>query len=69
MSNRSRALLIGSLGGALVGFIGAWFYLRSAGSDDRTDGIRPSPVELLRLGLSIVGIVRQITALGRMRTV
>jgi len=69
MSIRSRALLIGGLGGALVGLIGAWFYLRSAQSDGRSDGAWPPPAKLMRLSLSIVGIVRQIAALGRMARV
>jgi hypothetical protein len=69
MSARSRAFLIGGLGGALVGLIGARFYLRSARRHGRSGGAPPAPTELIKLGLSMVGILRQIAALGRMSSV
>lgn len=65
MKGRARVLLIGGLSGALVGLIGAWLYLRSAQSNRRSDAAPPSSAELVRLGFSIVGVLRQIAALGR----
>ena len=71
MKGRAKVLLIGGLGGMLVGVIGAYLYLRSIGAtgavqgDDRSDPAPLAPMNLFRLGLSIVGILRQIAALGR----
>ena len=65
MKGRARVLLIGGLSGALVGLIGAWLYLRSVQSVRRSDPALPAPAQLVRLGLSIVGVLRQIAALDR----
>ena len=64
MKGRARVFLISGLSGALVGLIGAWLYLRSVQSSRRSDRPLPEPAELIRLGLSIVGILRQIVGPG-----
>jgi hypothetical protein len=58
-------LLTGTLGSALVGPIGAWFYLGNTPRDSRSDCALSTAMVLTRLALSIVGILRQIAALGR----
>lgn len=63
MSIRTRALLTCRPSGAFVGLIGARFYPRSVQRSRREDGIRLAPVDLIKLGLAIVGILRQIAAL------
>jgi hypothetical protein len=68
MSDRGRVLLIGGLSGALIGLAGAWLYLRSARSHSHSAMALPGPTELVKLGFSIVGILRQIAALGRAGT-
>jgi hypothetical protein len=65
MRDRGRAFLIGGLTGALLGLADAWLYLRSAHTIRRSDPALPAPADLIKLGLSIAGILRQISALGR----
>ena len=65
MKDRARVLLIGTIGGAPVGLIGAWFYLQAPQSNHRSGRALPKPARLIRLGLSAVGVVHQIAALGR----
>jgi hypothetical protein len=65
MNSRGRILLIGGLGGALIGLAGAWLYLQSAQRDGKPDLTLPTPADMARLGLSIVGVLRQIAVLGR----
>jgi hypothetical protein len=65
MRDRGRALLIGGLTGALLGLVGAWLYLRSAHTIRRSDRPLPAPADLIKLGLAILGILRQISVLGR----
>lgn len=65
MKGRARVMLVGGLSGALVGLIGAWLYLRTVQSNRRSDPALPTPAELIKLGLSVVGVLRQVTDLGR----
>ncbi|MEA3345411.1 MAG: hypothetical protein U9Q78_04090 [Chloroflexota bacterium] len=60
MKRRARTLLIGGLSGALVGLIGAWLYLQNTQDENRS-----KLVDLFRLGISIVGVLRQVASLGR----
>jgi hypothetical protein len=52
----------GSIAGLLIGFLAAYFYARAADESDNQEGISSSDV--VKLGLTILGIVRQITELG-----
>ena len=63
MKGRARMLLVSGLAGALVGLMGAWLYMRMVRSDGRSG--QSGPAELIRLGLSIVRVLRQIVALSR----
>jgi hypothetical protein len=74
MGSRMRALIIGGVAGAALGVAAAWLFMRSveeealaieeAGEGEvapRTIGVGP----VMRLGVSILGVLRQIVDLGR----
>ena len=75
MGSRMRALIIGGVAGAALGVAAAWLFMRSveeeealaieAGGEEavapRTIGVGP----VMRLGVSILGVLRQIVDLGR----
>lgn len=67
MKHRARVLLIGGLTGALLGLVGAWLYVRMVRSNGRSG--QTAPAELIRLGLSVAGVLRQIVALSRALTI
>jgi hypothetical protein len=62
LSWQARALITGGVVGALVGLGAAYLYIRNveeAGEDPRL-GTR----EAVQLGMSVVGLVRQIASMG-----
>jgi hypothetical protein len=74
MDSRTRALIIGGLAGAALGVAAAWLFIRSAEEEalaieetgegtvaPRTIGVAP----VVRIGISILGVLRQIVELGR----
>lgn len=74
MSVRTKALIIGGVAGAALGVAAAWLFMRSveeealavegAGEEavvPRTIGVG----QVVRLGISILGVLRQIVDLGR----
>jgi hypothetical protein len=75
MSSRTKALVIGSVAGAALGVAAAWLFIRSVEEDEalaieeagegevapRTIGVG----QVVRLGVSILGVLRQIVDLGR----
>jgi hypothetical protein len=75
MSSRTRALIIGSVAGAALGVAAAWLFIRSVEEEEalaiegaaegtvapRSIGVGP----VVRLGISILGVLRQIVDLGR----
>jgi len=65
MRGRVGVWLIGGLGGALLGLLGAWLYLRMARPGRQSPSDSPRVADVVRLVLSIVGVLRQIVALGR----
>ena len=76
MGSRTRALIIGSVAGAALGVAAAWLFIRSIEEEQealalegagegavapRSIGVGP----MVRLGVSILGVLRQIVDLGR----
>nr|MBN1228963.1 hypothetical protein [Anaerolineae bacterium] len=63
---RSRVFLFGGLIGAVLGLISAYFYVRAADEAHGPEGqpITPSSGDTVRLGLSLLSIVRTITEWG-----
>lgn len=67
MSSRTKALIIGSVVGAVLGAAAAWLFIRrveeeaQAEEAARTIGLG----QVVRLGASILGVLRQIVDLGR----
>lgn len=66
MDWRSRVYLLGGVVGIILGLISAHFYVKAA---DETGGQpeTPSSRETVRLGLTLLGIIRTITEWGSRR--
>jgi hypothetical protein len=64
---KTRVLLVGGLIGAGIGIASAYFYVRAAeesGAEGETPPM-PEAGDAVRLGLSLLNIVRTITEWGR----
>ncbi len=64
MNSRTRTLLIGGVMGALVGALAGWLYFNSNVKVDEAGEEQlptPSPGDALKLGLSLLGLLRLIT--------
>ena len=75
MGSRTKALIIGSVAGAALGVAAAWLFMRAVEEEEalaiegaaegavapRTIGVGP----VVRLGISILGVLRQIVDLGQ----
>ena len=76
MGSRMKALIIGGVAGAALGVVAAWLFVRSVEEEQealaiegavegaiapRSIGVGP----VVRLGVSILGVLRQIVDLGR----
>jgi hypothetical protein len=76
MGSRMRTLIIGGVAGAALGVAAAWLFVRSVEEEQealalegagegavapRSVGVGP----VVRLGISILGVLRQIVDLGR----
>ncbi|MCS6870119.1 MAG: hypothetical protein RML95_12180 [Anaerolineae bacterium] len=62
---KTSAYVIGSIIGALFGFLSAHFYTRSA--EENNSGQPPKPIstaDLFRLSLAAIALLRQISDLG-----
>ena len=63
---RPRVFLIGGLIGTMLGVLSAYFYIRAAeqryGSDKPPEA--PGPSDTVKLGISLLSIVRTITEWG-----
>lgn len=65
---KTRIMLIGISMGALFGFISSYLYTRAAEENDNPDAGTAQSIstgQLLGLLLAMVGIVRQISELGK----
>jgi Na+-translocating ferredoxin:NAD+ oxidoreductase RnfE subunit len=59
---RPKVLIIGAVAGALVGMAGAYLFIKQAESRGDRPGI--STGEGMRLGLMLMGVLREVAALG-----
>ena len=63
---KSRILLTGLGLGALVGLLSSYLYARAAEENADADGAEPiSTGQLLATLLAVLGVIRQIAALGK----
>ncbi|MFN8373691.1 MAG: hypothetical protein U0694_12565 [Anaerolineae bacterium] len=65
---KTRAYLMGTLVGTVFGVLSAYLYTRAAEEDTRAGGTAEKRIQtgdLIGLGLAILGIVRQVTELGK----
>ncbi len=73
MTDRNKFLIIGALAGAALGAALAWGYYRQQTTglwttkriEGRTLTVQAGPMDFMRLGLSVFGIVREIQALAK----
>ena len=63
---RTQAYIIGAAGGLLLGLLSAYLYNRAASDYGPAEGQnRIQTGEVLGLALAVLGIVRQVTEMGR----
>ncbi len=65
--NKAQTYALGAMVGALLGMVAAYLYARAA-EEERLGGgdVRPLQVgQIITIGLAVLGIVRQITEMGR----
>jgi H+/Cl- antiporter ClcA len=65
---KMRVYVVGVLAGAVFGIFTSYLYARAAEEDHKGDKAEPRPPstgELLTLGLALLGLVRQISELGK----
>jgi len=60
--NQARYVIEGAVIGAILGALGAWLYVRFAGPSEGGRK-RPNSQKLMRIGWSLIGLVRQILEL------
>lgn len=63
MNSKTQSLLFGGLLGALLGALAGWLYYNSNVEVDEKGSEQleaPTPVNSLKLGLSMLGVLRQI---------
>lgn len=64
MNSRNKTLIIGGLLGSALGILAAWLYVRAAREDEAKPSEAVPPGKMVKLGLSIMEVLRQVTALG-----
>jgi hypothetical protein len=63
VNSKTQSLLVGGLIGGILGALAGWLYYNSnvKVSDEGGEQLEaPTPVESLKLGLSMLGVLRQI---------
>ncbi|MCK6577185.1 MAG: hypothetical protein L6Q98_03660 [Anaerolineae bacterium] len=64
--SRSQTYLLGAAAGLLFGLLSAYLYNRAAGESQVPPGTqRVKSGELIALGLTVLGLVRQVSEMGR----
>ena len=64
MNSRNKTLIIGGLVGSALGVLAAWLYMRTAREEEAVPPQAVPPGKMVKLGLSIMEVLRQVTALG-----
>ena len=65
---KSQVYVIGAAVGSLLGLVSAYLYARAAEEEAERKGGKPDKIptsQLLTLGLAALGLIRQITELGK----
>jgi hypothetical protein len=72
MKTRDKLLIAGGIAGALLGVAAAFLYIKAnesqisaADAGDAEAGNKVSPGEAMSVGLSLLGVLRQIANLGQ----
>jgi hypothetical protein len=65
MNARNKAIMVGGVIGALLGLLAAWIYVRDLpeGEEQETQLPAITPGDALKLGLTALGLLRQIAGL------
>jgi hypothetical protein len=63
MNSRNKVLIIGGLVGSALGILAAWLYVRTVKGEEEAPQAVP-PGKMVKLGLSVMEVLRQVTALG-----
>ncbi len=64
MNSRNKTLFIGGLVGSALGILAAWLYAQAARKEDAVSPQPVSPGKMVKLGLSVMEVLRQVTAMG-----
>jgi len=67
LSWKTKLMIFGGILGALVGAGGAYLYVRSVDAEQGGAALKPRPVKptaAVSVGLSVLGLLRQIASLG-----
>jgi len=64
MNSRNKTLIIGGLVGSALGVLAAWLFVRAAREDEARPPEAVPPGKMVKLGLSIMEVLRQVAALG-----
>ena len=64
MNSRDKTLIIGGLLGSALGILAAWLYVRAAKEEEATSPQSVPPGKMVKLGLSVMEVLRQVTALS-----
>jgi H+/Cl- antiporter ClcA len=65
---KPQTYIIGTVVGTILGLLSAYLYARAAEEEAERKGGRPDKIptsQLLTLGLAALGLIRQVTELGR----
>ena len=61
-TDKTQIYVMGSVLGLVIGFLAAYFYSRAADEAENEQGLQAT--DFVKLGLTILGLVRQMTELG-----
>lgn len=64
MNSRNKALIMGGLVGSALGVLAAWLYMRAAREEEAVPPQAVPSGKMLKLGLSIMEVLRQVATLG-----
>ncbi|MBL7184185.1 MAG: hypothetical protein ISS50_07025 [Anaerolineae bacterium] len=64
MNSRNKILIIGGIVGSALGILAGWLYVRTAREEEAVSPQAVPPGKMVKLGLSIMEVLRQVTALG-----